>query len=148
MAEPLIITTLCRKRAELSGKIADLERTLDRERANLAHLDATLRMFAPDLDPKAITPIRVRRNNRYFGKFELSRRCAEALRTAAGKPLYAEQIARIIIADKALPADDPKLLAIITEIVLSSLWRLYKRGKISKTGTTRNAQWMLPPSML
>jgi hypothetical protein len=148
MGEPIVVTALCRKRAELSGKIANLKRTLDRERSNLAHLDATLRMFAPDLDPKTISPKKIRRHNRHFGKFELSRRCAEILRTAAGKPLYAEQIARTIIADKALPTDDPKLLAIITELVLAGLWRLYKRGKISKAGTTRNAQWMLPPSML
>ena len=148
MAELHVVTALCRKRAELSGYIADLERQLARERSNLAHIDAAIRMFAPDLDPNGIAPKRVYRTNRYFGRYEVARRCIDALRTAAGRPLLANEIARTILADKALPTNDVKLAAIITEIVLATLWRLYKRGKISKAGTTRNAQWMLPPSLL
>ena len=132
----------------MSGYIADLERKLARERTNLAHIDASIRMFAPDLDPSGIPAKRLYRRNRHFGRYEVSRRCIDALRVAAGRPLLAAEIAKAIMADKALPADDAKLTAIITEIVLASLWRLYKRGKISKAGTTRNAQWMLPRELI
>ena len=35
MAEPHVVVTLCRKRAELSGYIAELERKIARERFSL-----------------------------------------------------------------------------------------------------------------
>jgi hypothetical protein len=46
MAEPHVITALRAKRAEISGHVADLERKLARHRANLANIDATIRLFA------------------------------------------------------------------------------------------------------
>ena len=51
MGEPCVVSALRDKRAEISGMIADLEKELSRQRADLAHLDATLRLFAPDLAP-------------------------------------------------------------------------------------------------
>jgi hypothetical protein len=35
------------KRAEISGHIYDLEKRIARQRANLANLDATIRLFSP-----------------------------------------------------------------------------------------------------
>jgi uncharacterized protein involved in exopolysaccharide biosynthesis len=43
MAEPYIVSALRAKRAEISGHVADLERKLTRQRANLANIDATIR---------------------------------------------------------------------------------------------------------
>jgi hypothetical protein len=47
MTEPHVVTALRAKRAEISGHVADLERKLVRHRANLANIDATIRLFAP-----------------------------------------------------------------------------------------------------
>jgi hypothetical protein len=148
MADPHVVTALCRKRAELSGYIAELERKIARERVNLAHIDAAIRMFSPDTDPASIAAKRTYRRNRYFSRHEVSRRCYDALRTATGKPLLATDIAKTILADKALATDDAKLVAVVTEIVLASLSRLQRRGKIARTGAGRNTQWALPPSLL
>ena len=51
MAEPHVVAALVRKRAELLGLIRDHERTAERLRRELAHLDATLRLFKPDAAP-------------------------------------------------------------------------------------------------
>jgi hypothetical protein len=56
MAEPHVVTALRAKRAEISGHVHDLERKLARHRANLANIDATVRLFAPELNPDTIPP--------------------------------------------------------------------------------------------
>jgi hypothetical protein len=56
MAESHVISALVSKRAEIAGMIARTEQQLCQFRADLVHLDATTRLFAPELEPKAIPP--------------------------------------------------------------------------------------------
>ena len=51
MGEPHVVTAFRAKRDEISGHVHDLERKLARHRANLANIDATIRLFAPELNP-------------------------------------------------------------------------------------------------
>ena len=73
MAESHVISALKLKRAELSGHIKDLERRINRQRANLASLDATIRLFSPEMNPDAIPPKRRYRQSGYFKQHELPR---------------------------------------------------------------------------
>jgi hypothetical protein len=52
----------------------------------------------------------------------------DALRTANGAPVTAMTITKAVMADKALPANDTTLASALTEMVLTILRRLYKRG--------------------
>jgi hypothetical protein len=61
-----VVSGLIEKRRELAGIIDELQRQLDPHRADLTHIDGTLRVLATDLDPKTIRPKRVYRRNRYF----------------------------------------------------------------------------------
>ena len=54
MAESHVVSALVNKRAEIAGMIARTKQQLGQFRADLVHLDATLRLFAPDLEPKTI----------------------------------------------------------------------------------------------
>ena len=54
MAEPHVISALSNKRAELAGIVSQLQRQLGQQQANLAHLDATMRLFDPDIRPNKI----------------------------------------------------------------------------------------------
>jgi hypothetical protein len=54
MAELHVIGALRNKRAELAGTLRQLEQQLARERTNLAHLDATMRLIDPKIRPKDI----------------------------------------------------------------------------------------------
>jgi CspA family cold shock protein len=66
MAELHVETALRAKRAEISGHVHNLERKLGRHRASLANIDATIRLYAPELDPDSIPPKRTYRRTRYF----------------------------------------------------------------------------------
>jgi hypothetical protein len=148
MADPHVVTALRKKRAEVSGFIAELERKIARERTQLAYLDSTLRMFSPDTDPTLIPPKRPFRRTMYFGRNEISRRTLEFLRSAAGKPITTAAVTKAFMAEKALPIDDANLTTIVTLRVVKALRRLCKQGRVAKSGATRNAHWSLVPSLL
>jgi hypothetical protein len=84
MTNSHVISALRLKRAEISGHIHDLEKRVARQRANLANLDATIKLFSPGMNPDAIPPKRAYRRTRYFARNELSRLTQDALRTASG----------------------------------------------------------------
>ena len=66
MAERHVIGALRTKRAELSGTLRQLEQQLAQQRTNLAHLDATMRLFDPEIRPKDIRPRQLRARNAWF----------------------------------------------------------------------------------
>jgi hypothetical protein len=142
MVEPHVISALRRKRAEISGHIHDLEKRVARQRANLANLDATIKLFAPGTNPDDIPPKRAYRRTRYFARNELSRLTQAALRTASG-PLTSAEIAAAVMHARGMPSDDAQLKEIAAARALTVLRRLAKRGIVAKSGTSRNAHWAL-----
>jgi hypothetical protein len=142
MAETHVISALRLKRAEISGYIHDLEKRIARQRANLANLDATIRLFSTSTNPDAIPPKRAYRRTRYFGRNELSRLVMDALRLATG-PLTSTAIAEAIMEAKGMSSDDAQFTEIVIERVLTVLRCLAKRGTAVKSGTSRNARWAL-----
>ena len=54
MAELPVVGALRNKRAELAGVLRQLQQQFGQQRANLAHLDATMRLFNPDIQPNDI----------------------------------------------------------------------------------------------
>ena len=141
MAEPHVVSALRTKRAEISGYIADLERKINRQRAVLANVDATIRLFSPGINPAAIPPKRAYRRTKYFSRNELSRLTQAALRTALG-PLTSAEIAAAVMQAKGMPPGDVAFREIVTARALTVLRRL-KRGAIVKHGTSRDAKWAL-----
>jgi len=61
MTNTHVVSALRLKRAEISGHIHDLEKRIAGQRANLANLDATIKLFSPGTNPNAIPPKRVYR---------------------------------------------------------------------------------------
>jgi hypothetical protein len=86
MAEPHVVAALRDKRADLSGTIADLEKQISPHRADLLHVDAVLRLVAPDLEPTTIRPKVMRRQNGWFRAGELARMVLDILRVAPAPP--------------------------------------------------------------
>jgi hypothetical protein len=68
MTNTHVTSALRLKRAEISGHIHDLEKRIARQRANLANLDATIKLFSPGANPDAIPPKRAYRRTRYFAR--------------------------------------------------------------------------------
>jgi hypothetical protein len=141
MTNTHVVSALRLKRAEISGHIHDLEKRIARQRANLANLDATIKLFSPGTNPDAITPKRAYRRTRYFAHNELSRLTQDALRTASW-PLTSAEIAAAVMRAKEMPAADAAFKQIVADRVLTVLRRLAKRGAVVKHGTSRNAKWV------
>ena len=59
MAESHVVSALANKRAEIAGMIARAQQQLGQFRADLVHLDATIRLFAPAMEPETIPPKRI-----------------------------------------------------------------------------------------
>jgi hypothetical protein len=82
MAELHVIGALRNKRAELAGILLQLEQQLVQQRADLAHLDATMRLFDPEIRPNDIRPKQPRARNVWFRPGECLRLIYDALREA------------------------------------------------------------------
>jgi hypothetical protein len=122
-----------RKRAEVSGAIRELEANIHGMKRDLAHIDATLKMFDPKAQPRLIKAIRpYRPRNRLFEPKELSVRILTVLREAQGEPLTLDAIAERIVGDKGLGAAAAPMVRPIAAIALLAL---KKRGIVAGDGT-------------
>src|SRR3954447_16421641 len=104
MAESPIITTLRTKRDQIEGLIAHLEDRLKEARTDLAHVNATLRLF--EMDGEAPESVRSYMDlNRVFPRGELRKLCVEALE-AMQAPMSTREIAAYVIRAKGWDEDD------------------------------------------
>jgi hypothetical protein len=86
MAELHVIGALRIKRAELAGALRQLEHQLVQQRANLAHVDATMQLFDPNIRPKDIRLKQPRARNAWVRQGECLRLIYDALREATQPP--------------------------------------------------------------
>ena len=145
MAQSIIIHALTEKRAEVSGRIHDLEERTRQARADLAHIDATLLLFDPDAKPAAIRArLPAKGRSSLFANGEISRRCREAIRDARGEPVAAESVVRQAIADKGLDPEDKALRQDLMRRFLWALHRMQLAGTLRRIGRGLGARWALP----
>ena len=96
------LSALIAKRAELAGEISALEAQLTCKRADLVHLDATMRLIDSSFVPETIRPKRQKPPGPdLFGRKELPRLVLEALR-GPEEPLGSMEIARTVMARRRL----------------------------------------------
>src|SRR5271165_3206929 len=101
MTELHVIGALRNKRAELAGTLRQLEQQLVQQRESLAHLDATMRLFDPDIQPKDIRPKPPRAHNAWFRPGECLRLIYDELREAT-QPVTTRELAERIMRIKAI----------------------------------------------
>ena len=122
MAEPHVIGALRNKRAELAGMLRQLEQQLAQQRANLAHVDATMRLFDPDIRPKDIRPKQPRARNAWFRPGECLRLIYDELREAT-QPVTTRELAERIMRVKAISAAGDDRRERIQKTLLATLNR-------------------------
>jgi hypothetical protein len=122
MAELHVIGALRNKRAELAGMLRQLEQQLLQQRTNLAHVDATMRLFDPDIRPKDIRPKQPRARNAWFRPGECLRLIYDELREAT-QPVTTRELAEQIMRVKAIPAADSDRRERIQKTLLATLNR-------------------------
>lgn len=122
MAEPHVVSALRDKRAEVSGLIADLERRIAQQRADLVHVDAVLQLYSPNLEPASIAVKGVRRKNGWFKRGELSRLVLDVLRVAP-VPMTLKAIAAEVMTGRHLDPADERTVHLIVKLVRNTLTR-------------------------
>ena len=122
MGEPHVISALSNKRAELAGIVSQLERQLGQQQAALAHLDATMRLFDPDIRPNKIRPKRQRTRSVWFRPGECLRLIYDELRDAV-QPMMTRELAERIMRAKAMPMADDRQRELVQKTILGSLNR-------------------------
>lgn len=109
------LEALKRKRAEMTGEIARCHATLNQLSEDLEHIDATLRLFAPDFVAESILPKVFTPPKSWSKRGEMSRAVLSILRVAKG-PLTAREIGSMVVAQRGLDSD-PGILNIMTRRV-------------------------------
>lgn len=133
------ITALKDKRASLAGEIAQLKNRLAWAESQLRHVDATLSLFDPKLDPDSLPTKRPGKRVKLFRQGELNRLILDALRTADGPMRTQDVVSAIMI---ALGHEEPARTALQPR-VRSNLQYLQKREQVAKIGGGRDARWTL-----
>lgn len=98
------LEALKRKRAEVTGEIARCHASLAKLASDLEHLDATLRLFAPDFVAESVLPKVFVPPRSWSKRGEMSRAVLSILRIAKG-PQTAREIASQIVAQRGLDGD-------------------------------------------
>ncbi len=128
MTETHVVSALIQKRAELAGKIEHAQTTLRQLIIDLDNLDATLRLFEPDIELDDIKPKPMPPRHAAF-RGEVSRIVFGALRAAPG-PLTAQQIAQHVMAERGLNTSDTRLIKLIGKRVGSTLRHYRSKGVV------------------
>jgi hypothetical protein len=92
------LAALKERRASIDGEMRECERRLRYFRETLGHLDATLALFDPEGNPKAIRAKRPYKRVKLFGAGKLSRLILDALRKAE-RPLSAPEVTAAVVAE-------------------------------------------------
>ena len=142
MAETHVVSALMDKRAEIAGQIEHTQTALRQLIIDPDNLDATLRLFAPDIDLEVIRPKPFPPRNAAV-RGDLSRIVFASLRQSS-KPLTAQDIARHVMAERGLNAADTQLVRLIGKRVGACLRHQRDKGLVrSEPGTGQYLGWRL-----
>ena len=130
MAEPQVLSTLRRKRADVEGYIAKLERQIEDAKRDLSAINATIRIFEVNGEPREF-PAYVE-IHRLFKRGEMTGICKAAL--AQEGPLDTRELALRVIRAKGLDEGDKALRQTIALRIVQALRLLERRGGILGAG--------------
>jgi hypothetical protein len=141
MVEIRTVTTLRKKRDDISATIRLYEKKLEQARADLAHVTAAIRIF--------IGTDRAQDIPRYYDSYRLFKRgepwaiCAAAL---ANGPQTTKELARALVKAKGMDLGDAILAKAIGGRLIHSLRMQEKRGRVVRQGKRHGVSvWRLPP---
>lgn len=120
MADPIVVSLLIKKRAELAGQIEATRTNLNAMLAALDHLDGAIKVFAPEKSPELL-PIKRKTKDQCFQRNELTRRIFDMLRKA-DQPMTSREIAERLAEAKSLPTDR-RFMKLLVGRVINALKR-------------------------
>lgn len=130
MAEIRTVTTLKSKRDEILASIKLYERQVEQARADLAHINAVIRVFEATGDPKDMP--RYVDVHRLFTRREKWDLCAQAL--SQNGEMTTKELALHVVRAKGFDEKDGVLLRAVSMQLVQSLRMQAKRGRVAMTG--------------
>lgn len=123
-----VLSGLLKKRAEIAGKIEATQIAMRQLVIDLDHVDATIRVFNPDIDlddvrPKPLPP----RHAAFRG--EVARIVLSVLRQAR-KPVTTKDLALQMMADRGLNTADARTVKMMVKRVGACLRNYKQRGTV------------------
>lgn len=132
-----VLHALTRKRAEIAGLVEQTDLELQRLTDELAHVDATIRIFNPDVD---IDGIRAKPALRRIAlKGEITRPIFRALREAEA-PMTTREITHRLLRERGLDPYDDELAAILIKRVRACLRTQKQRGLVRNAASQGGQQ--------
>lgn len=142
MADEILILGLRRKYAQLAGEARAARQVLETAQADMATIQATLRIFRADADLDGIRPIAPPQPGRWFAKGQCFRAVLTILRRA-NEPLTSAQIVERVVTETAINPTSPADLRSVREAIKHVL---AKRTVIAKVEGTP-MRWALASSV-
>jgi hypothetical protein len=145
MAESRTAETLKRKRDDIARSIVDYEKRLNQAKADLAHINAAIRIFEHgDAEGKFVAPyVDI---YRMFKRGEMAAICREAL---ANGPRNTRELAVAVMIAKGLDAGDKVLAKAIGHRLIHTLRIQARIGKLVGAGRYKAARiWRLPGTLV
>ncbi|MDP1774696.1 MAG: hypothetical protein Q8L15_20710 [Methylobacter sp.] len=133
MAESHIISGLVSKRSELAGLVQHYQVEISRITGDLNHIDATIKLFAPEFDLRTLRAKEHRERNQYFKHGECPRITLDILRES-GDALTSRQIAADMLRRKGLELSAERIDQ-FQKSVLNVLKKLEDKGLVVQGGT-------------
>ncbi|HEY7246956.1 MAG TPA: hypothetical protein VH678_24040 [Xanthobacteraceae bacterium] len=130
MTHEHVLSGLIAKRAELAGKIETLQREMRELVAAIGHIDASIRVFDPNIDLEDIKPRLPPRFQAFKG--EVSRLILNALRKE-NRPLPVSDLTLTVAAGRGINPDDKPFMRVLSRRVGACLRNLRNKGLIKMT---------------
>ncbi len=124
----------------MDGEIKEAQRKLSYLREAIGHIDASLSLFDPNGDPKAITAKRPYKRVKLFASGKLSRLILDALRRG-GRPMTTREIIASIVEKIGYGPDAAKGMS--QRVRGNLLYQSKVVGRVVKTGERETALWSL-----
>ena len=129
------------KRAELAGQIVQAEKQVRQLRADLAHVEAAIRILRPGAELPKVVPRHVEFRPRYFKRGQLTRLILDFMREHAGQAVAVADIMPTAVGERTLNSAEYRRVEIVT---YEALHKLAKRGTVQQTGQgAKAARWRL-----
>jgi len=128
MAEPLVVSGLLDKYSRILGRLKRVEAEAETLRADLAHIEAAVRLFKADYDFRAVLPRRT--NNRHDEGKPLIRTVMDVLREST-EPLSSRQIAYRVYKIRGVERPEEILLRRMGNAINASLRRQQTREMVA-----------------
>ena len=142
MTQPLIVSQLRSKQAEVEAEIQRLEARIAEARASVIHIASVIRLFdpkAPDAQPRAYQAV-----SKAMKRSRLLDLCEAALR-ASPEPLDTRQLGQYVVATEGWNAEDRTLRIIVSHRIGLMLAKCERRGMVQRAGERDRATiWRLP----